>query len=964
MRNEEKQRMLFKLSLMTFTLLILQGCNPFGSSAEVSAPVGANNSSGGGSGGGSGSTNTAPTVGADQTETGTEDIAVTFTINAGSDVDGDALSYSVVTAPTNGTLANCLDQAGSDSSSDLTCTYTQTTANANGSPFDTFTYKVSDGTVDSETNATVTINLAAASEAFSKTWDFLTSGDYTYASNYVEVTAGAANLKTVDIKTDTESNFDAGIYYGTDYSGSRLTLANNGGCDATSTNCSELDASWTPQYSSIIGYWKFNESSWVTGQAGDVVDTIGNTHGTPRSGASITSSGKFSNAAVFDGDDDYIDLGTITAGDPLMLNGSDVTISVWVNPLAGDSWQRIIDKSDSGNSANGYGLYIHNDNTLQLAVDGNIYRGGYVSYGSWHHIVAVIQTSGYKLYVDGVEAEGTLDGGASYIQPSLDDTSMRIGSWNHSSGREYEGSMDELAIWSVALSDSEVKTIYGRQSAKYAGTYTSEVFNLGASGTITNFSWTPDLPYFKELASSTEAVANYVDLVDSSGASGDNDLNDNLILHLRMNESSWTADSADALDSSGLGNHFTVKGDAAINSNGKFASTGEFQGTNDYLVLSDDDDFDFASGFTISQWVKPSSTDVNERIFYRYDAASADGYFLSLNPTGSGIWVFAVLVSGAGSVAVTSDSPPTGNWQHIVGVREDDGTIKLYIDGKLQTVTGSQPGAIDSSGDIFIGVDWSISLDYTGLVDETAVWSRALAADEIRQLYQRGANRVKFQVRSCDDAACSGESWIGPDNSSSTYFTELLNCSSIASDACNGTVNNTLPFMLYSNFSATLAANQYFQYRAILESDDENTLCGGGASTCYPEIRNVSLQKRAGDVIGGAEQDWYWMGTTTVVNTTAQAFDSLTSLSITEGSSCTQRYQVSNDDGTTYYYYNGTSWATSSNETTHVSTKAQIEAGISSLAVGSGSFKFKTIFSSDGSQACSISNAGLVGTEP
>jgi len=58
-----------------------------------------------------------------------------------------------------------MDQSGSSGTDDLTCTYTQTTANANGTPFDTFTYKVSDDELDSETNATVTINLTAVADA-------------------------------------------------------------------------------------------------------------------------------------------------------------------------------------------------------------------------------------------------------------------------------------------------------------------------------------------------------------------------------------------------------------------------------------------------------------------------------------------------------------------------------------------------------------------------------------------------------------------------------------------------------------------------------------------------------------------------------------------------------------------------------------------------------------------------------
>lgn len=98
-----------------------------------------------------------------------------------------------------------------------------------------------------------------------------------------------------------------------------------------------------------------------------------------------------------------------------------------------------------------------------------------------------------------------------------------------------------------------------------------------------------------------------------------------------------------------------------------------------------------------------------------------------------------------------------------------------------------------------------------GIIDEIAIWNRALDANEITQLYQRGASRLKFQVRSCDDDHCIGETWKGPDGTSSTYFSELLNMSTQAFTP-SGTVNKDLPVMTLSNFTSPPSANRYFQY--------------------------------------------------------------------------------------------------------------------------------------------------------
>ena len=81
-----------------------------------------------------------------------EDIAKAITLDA-TDVEGDAITYSIVSNPSNGSLGSV---------SGASVTYTQTTANWNGT--DTFTYKANDGTADGNT-ATVTITVAAVNDA-------------------------------------------------------------------------------------------------------------------------------------------------------------------------------------------------------------------------------------------------------------------------------------------------------------------------------------------------------------------------------------------------------------------------------------------------------------------------------------------------------------------------------------------------------------------------------------------------------------------------------------------------------------------------------------------------------------------------------------------------------------------------------------------------------------------------------
>lgn len=100
--------------------------------------------------------NDRPVIGADQSETTDDNTTLSFTLNTASDVDlGDNIDYVLVSGPSDGTLSNCMGLNGS-LTTDQTCDYIST-VNFNGPV--SLVYKVNDGTIDSVSNATVTINV-------------------------------------------------------------------------------------------------------------------------------------------------------------------------------------------------------------------------------------------------------------------------------------------------------------------------------------------------------------------------------------------------------------------------------------------------------------------------------------------------------------------------------------------------------------------------------------------------------------------------------------------------------------------------------------------------------------------------------------------------------------------------------------------------------------------------------------
>jgi hypothetical protein len=99
------------------------------------------------------SLNNAPTFASGTNITVNEDTLISFNVNAATDIDGDPITYTLISDTTNGTRSNCLTVANDI---DLSCIY-QGDLHYFGS--DSFTVRANDGTANSPTDATVSITI-------------------------------------------------------------------------------------------------------------------------------------------------------------------------------------------------------------------------------------------------------------------------------------------------------------------------------------------------------------------------------------------------------------------------------------------------------------------------------------------------------------------------------------------------------------------------------------------------------------------------------------------------------------------------------------------------------------------------------------------------------------------------------------------------------------------------------------
>jgi hypothetical protein len=164
---------------------------------------------------------------------------------------------------------------------------------------------------------------------------------------------------------------------------------------------------------------------------------------------------------------------------------------------------------------------------------------------------------------------------------------------------------------------------------------------------------------------------------------------------------------------------------------GRSASALQFDGSGGHAETAGPV-IDTAGNFTVSAWVKL------DRLNGWLTAAGQDGPVMStffLQKTGdSNRFSF----STAGGRALSTFRPVTGQWYHLVGVRDAaSGVHSLYVDG-IRHGSFQQCLNPESTGPLSVGrgrfngdkVDF-----WPGSIDEVRVWDRALSAADIAALY-------------------------------------------------------------------------------------------------------------------------------------------------------------------------------------------------------------------------------------
>ena len=226
-----------------------------------------------------------------------------------------------------------------------------------------------------------------------------------------------------------------------------------------------------------------------------------------------------------------------------------------------------------------------------------------------------------------------------------------------------------------------------------------------------------------------------------------------LVLMMGLNNNSAFGENLSFIyDSSSYSNHGTFQGNANWSSNGKYGSAVTFDGTNDWIEISDDNSLDGMSQFTFEAWVYDTANDAQPRGIASKRVAASNQVAWGVFKYTSGFVNFDI-----GSDRTASNvALPTGRWVHLVvtynASAPSGSRKKFYYDGVLVTTTSGPSSMPSTSSNLHIGIlNANYSYGWQGFIDEVKIYNRTLDDSEILQNYKsnffkQDANTWVFQA--------------------------------------------------------------------------------------------------------------------------------------------------------------------------------------------------------------------------
>jgi len=200
----------------------------------------------------------------------------------------------------------------------------------------------------------------------------------------------------------------------------------------------------------------------------------------------------------------------------------------------------------------------------------------------------------------------------------------------------------------------------------------------------------------------------------------------------------WSCDEGSGAvlkDVSGNGNDGTIHGAQYVKRARGFCL--QFDGIDDYVDCGNRPALDLRETITVEAWVYPETRVTGEPGILGKQFSS---FLLTYYADGQCWWY---INEGGNHVAAPLS---IGTWHHVVATF-DGNNLRLYVDGKLASMTSSKFRSINQGGKFYLGCVigdpsapdpfYMNTKFFPGMIDEVRVYRRALGEDEIKNHFAR-----------------------------------------------------------------------------------------------------------------------------------------------------------------------------------------------------------------------------------
>jgi len=515
----------------------------------------------------------------------------------------------------------------------------------------------------------------------------------------------------------------------------------------------------------LIDYLKMDEGTGTT-----TADSSGyGNAGTLMNGAAWNP-GTSGSAVTLDGVSTYVRIAHAA-----MLDAYPLSVAVWFKTTTTTGVGGLVNKYAAG-SFNGYQLYFYNGSLCAWYMkdsSGYIYDGtnctlstaGYND-GAWHQAALVVDTSGAKLYVDGVQKASQAWTGVA--GPATTTQEVRLGSYP--GGSYLPATVDELRIYNRPLPAAEVLQVYntsrpvvdttppvlsgvsatsiGATSATIVWTTNEQADSqvdyglTSAYGSSTTLNTSLVLSHSQALTGLAPATLYHYrvkskDAASNLATSGDftfttaSGADPTLIDYLKMDEGTGTTTA----DSSGYGNAGTLMNGAAWNP-GTSGSAVTLDGVSTYVRIAHAAMLD-AYPLSVAVWFKTTTTTGVGGLVNKYAAGSFNGYQLYFYNGSLCAWYMkdsSGYIYDGTNCTLSTAGYNDGAW-HQAALVVDTSGAKLYVDGvqKASQAWTGVAGPATTTQEVRLG-SYPGGSYLPATVDELRIYNRPLSASEVTQL--------------------------------------------------------------------------------------------------------------------------------------------------------------------------------------------------------------------------------------